>query len=75
MPKIETIYAFIATEKEPDDEGIVAMRIGGNWIPLVAADEERVDSLRPIAQNIAKITRKKITLAEFKVREDVEVIS
>ena len=74
MPKIKTIYAFIATEKDPDDEGIVAQFMGGMWMPLVGADKDRVNSLKPIAERIAKITKKKITLVQFKNREDLEVI-
>ena len=75
MPKINTIYAFIATEEGPDDEGVVAALISDVWIPLVGADKERVESLKPIAKKIGQVTKKKITLAKFKVREDLEVIS
>lgn len=75
MPKINSIYVFIAIDEEPDDEGVVAELIGNNWFPLIAADEARVKSLKPIAKRIAQRTKKKITLAKFKVREDLEVIS
>jgi len=75
MPKIEIIYAFIVIDREPDDEGIVGIRIGTAWMPLVGADEKRMESLRPIAQKIAKETGKKIIVAKFKFREDVEVIT
>jgi len=75
MPKIETIFAFIAIDKAPDDEGIVAMRVGIQWMPMVGADLKRMESLKPLALKIAKETGQKITLAKFKVREDVEVIA
>lgn len=74
MPKIEVIYAFIANDKEPDDEGLVGVRVGDTWMPLVGADVARVNSLRAIAQEIAKTTKKKITLAKFSTRTDMETI-
>ncbi len=73
MPKITELYAFIA-EEGPDDEGIVAMKIGDNWVPMVGADMDRIDSLKPIATKIANHYGKKITLAKFSTRTDVEVI-
>lgn len=75
MPKIQTIHVFIAIDKTPDDEGVVGMKVGNDWMPLVAADEARLKSLKPIAQKIATITKQKIILARFKVREDVETIN
>jgi len=75
MPKIKTIYAFISIDKDSEDEGVVAALMGGMWMPLVAADEDRVRSLKPIAQQIALATRKKIVLAKFSVREDIEEIT
>jgi len=74
MPKIEAMYAFISTEEGPNDEGVVAMRVGNTWMPLVGADMKRVDSLRPIAKQIAEATKKRIVLAKFTVREDMEEI-
>ena len=74
MPKIESIFAFIAVDREPDDEGIVAAYLNGSWMPLVGADPARVESLRPIAKQVAQTTGKKVTLARFKVREDLELI-
>lgn len=47
---------------------------GGVWLPLVGADEERVKSLRPVAERIARTTEKRVVLARFKEREDLEVI-
>lgn len=74
MPKIEAMYAFISVDKDPDDEGVVAAKIGATWMPLVGADQERVKSLRPIAKRIAQATKKKVILVKFHVREELEVI-
>jgi hypothetical protein len=73
MPKIETIYAFISTEEGPEDEGVVAVKVGDVWMPLVGADMKRVESLRPLAKEIAQTTGKRIVLAKFTVREDMEI--
>jgi len=80
MPRIEEMYAFIAEDTEPDDEGIIGMRTGPDddgryiWVPLVGADMARVDSLRPIALGIGRQSGKKIKLARFSNRQDLETI-
>ena len=62
-------------EEGKDDEGIVAFSgWGALMMPMVAADSKRVDSLKLMAQSIANLTRKRITLIKFSVREDVETI-
>lgn len=72
MPKIDRIYAFITTDKDSEDEGIVARRIGDFWMPLIGADEARVEIMRYLAKDIAKITGKPVVLAKFTNREDIE---
>lgn len=74
MPKIEHIWAFIAVDKSPDDEGVTGFYTSGVFMPMVAADEKRVESLSRIAQQIANASRQKITLARFSLREDLKVI-
>jgi len=72
LPKIEVIYAFISIDEGPDDEGIVAALVGDRWLPLVGADMDRVESLRPLAMGVACATEKRIVLARFGDREDLE---
>ena len=74
MPKIESIYVFIATDEDPEDEGVVAQLLGDTWFPLVAADQARVKFLRPLAKRIAEGTKKTVVLAKFSHREDLEEI-
>ena len=74
MPKITELFAFIA-EDGPEDEGIVAMTVGDMLMPMVGADMDRVESLRPIAENIARIYSQKIILAKFTIRTDLEEIT
>ncbi|GAJ01744.1 unnamed protein product, partial [marine sediment metagenome] len=63
--------AFVAEDLGPEDEGIVGMGTKAGWIPLVGADMARVESLKPIARNIATQTGKKIKLLHFTHREDL----
>ena len=71
MPRIEEMYAFVAEDSGPDDEGIVGMGTRAGWMPLVGADMARVESLKPIARNIAAQTGKKIKLLHFTHREEL----
>ncbi|GAI40123.1 unnamed protein product [marine sediment metagenome] len=80
MPRIEQMYAFIAEDTGPDDEGVIAIQTGPGddgrrlWLPLVGADMARVNSLRPIAQGIGCKTGQRVTLVHFSNRQDLEVI-
>ena len=50
---IEKLYAWIMVD-EDGDEAIPAMTLADNgWLPMIGADEARMESLRPIVQRIA----------------------
>lgn len=76
MPKIDELFAFIAEDASPDDEGIAAYWHAGMlaYMPLVGADRARVDALRKWAQEIATVTKKRMKLVRFSVREELEQI-
>lgn len=75
MPRIEELFAFIAENAGPDDEGVTAFRgPGGFWMPMVGADRARVDSLREIAVGLAKVSGQRIRLVRFTNRIEEEVI-
>ena len=74
MPRIKEIFAFVAEDSGPDDEGITAMPVGHFWMPMVGADMARVNSLRPVAAKIARRTRKPIKILRFTNRVELEVI-
>jgi len=71
VPRIEEMYAFVAEDSGPDDEGVVAMSVRDVMLPLVGADMARVESLRPIARNISAETGKRIKLLHFTHREEL----
>jgi hypothetical protein len=74
MPRIEQMFAFIC-EDQPNDEGVVGVPFDGNHIsPLVGADMERVESLKPFAQLVADKLGKKIKIVVFSKREEIGLI-
>ena len=50
------------------------MKMGAAWMPLVGADMARVESLRPIAEDIAKVTGKTVKLIVFETRKELEYL-
>jgi len=74
MPRIEQMFAFICEDRGPDDEGVVAAPFGNQVLPLVGADIERVESLKPIVQSVADKLRKKVKIVVFSKREEVGLI-
>jgi hypothetical protein len=72
LPKIEMMYAYIASDA--GSEGICGFHGPNGWMPMVGADMKRAESLRPMAEKIAKATGRTITLARFHLREHLEVI-
>jgi hypothetical protein len=50
------------------------LRVVADTGPLVAADRARVESLRGIAREIARLGGRPVKLVRFLVREDLEVI-
>lgn len=67
---IDKLYAFIGSDET--GEGLISMQLGNTHMPLVAADMERVESLRVYAQQVALISGKIIKLVEFSVRTELE---
>jgi len=72
--RIETIHAFIAPDPINGDEGVVAWMTPTDrmWMPLIAADPARLKELRPLAEEVARITGRKIKLVRFEARVEVE---
>ena len=70
--KIDTVYAFIANDDD-GSEGIPAFVAENNLVvPMIAADLDRVETLRPIAEEMAEMKGIIITLAKFDNRENLE---
>lgn len=73
MPKINKLYAFVAEDQGPEDEGIMAYMNPVNkvWVPLVGADLARLKSLKNAADAISENSGKPHRVLEFSVRTDI----
>lgn len=71
--KIDAVWLFVSRD-ENGNEGLLAAPLGETFMPLVAADPDRVESLRIIAQKMAQMTKKKVHLIKFSVKEEIETI-
>ncbi len=73
MPRIEHLFAFIAQDSGPDDEGLPAHfdPATGAWIPLVGADINRLHSIVSLARNVAELSGAPLKLVEFTVRREL----
>lgn len=69
---ITEMFAFVAID-EDGDEGLLGTKMGDSWYPLVGSNMARVELLKPIAKNIAKIVGEKVRLKKFKFVEESEV--
>jgi len=75
MTRIEHVYAFLGFDPVDQNEGVAATFVPGTgWLPLVAADEKRLNQITIIAEHIAAETGQAITLVKFSTREDIRVI-
>ena len=70
--RMDEVFLFVADNEE--GEGLIGQMIGDQWIPFVCADKTRLESLRPMAENIARASGKKIKLIKFTTRTELEVI-
>lgn len=70
MQKIKTVTAFVS--EDATGEGIMAfLRPDGIWIPMVAADEERMISLYPHAVEVAEKSGVDFKVLQFTNRNDI----
>lgn len=74
MPEIKFMYAFVSVDPEDENEGIIAEFFPHlhAWLPLVAADDARVEQFKPIAKRIAQRLAHPVRLVKFTTREVIE---
>jgi len=72
--RIDSMWVFISCDET--GEGVCAAPLmgPGSLIPMIAADEARLQSLLPIARAIAAQTNKTIKLVRFTTREEIQTI-
>lgn len=72
--RVERLYAFLA-EHGDGCEGIVGVMNAGAWVPLVGGDMDRMVSLWPLAEAVARETGLTLRLVEFSQRQEVDTIA
>lgn len=73
LPSIECLYAFVSVDAEDGNEGLVGAPFGGMPImPMIAADEKRLEQLIPVAEKLAKVWKMKIRLIKLSKREVIK---
>ena len=73
LSRIDCLWAFLSSDE--GGEGIIAAPFGEVTMPLLAADEARLTSLRPIARLVAMRIAKPVLLVRFSERTVLEEIS
>lgn len=71
---IDELYVFIGKDAT-GNEGIPAFHMRDMMMPMVCADQARVDALRGIAEQMAQETGIEIKLVRFTNREELETIA
>lgn len=67
---IQTITAFVAVD-DNGDEGVMGAMLGETFYPLVCADEERIASMFPLAEQIKQASGLAYRVVQFSGRIDV----
>lgn len=70
---VQEVWAYLVVHGD-GDEAIPAFHTGSGWMPMVAADRARLESLRPHAERTARASGKPVVLVRFDRRTDVETI-
>lgn len=65
------MFAFVAVDSDRQREVIVGMRDQDHWQPLVTADTDEVERLKPIARRLARDSGREITLVRFTKSEEL----
>jgi hypothetical protein len=73
--RITELWAWVSIDPVDNNEGIIATYLPvEGWMPLVGADRERIESLRPRALDTVKMTKQAVRLVRFRTREVLETI-
>lgn len=68
---ITKVTAFVAIDPKDGDEGVIGFLSDSGWMPLVCADEARIQQMLPIAEELKATSGKDYRIIQFSVREDV----
>lgn len=74
MSTLQELYAWMATS--PDGRnGIASLKVTDDvWLPLVTDRRDQADQYKPVAQHLASLTGKPVTLVRFGNPEVLDTI-
>jgi len=74
LPRIDNLWLVISVDE--GGEGVVAAPIqeGMLTVPLIAADEARLEGILKVARALSRMTGKRMKLVRFSTRHEVEDI-
>jgi hypothetical protein len=76
LPSIESVYLFVSVDAEDGNEGVVGAPYGGQMcLPMIAADEKRLEQLMTLAQQLSTAFNMKIRLIKLSHREVIKEIN
>jgi hypothetical protein len=66
MPfRIDRVYVFASVDDD-QEEGVCAFATtSGGWMPMIAADADRLEQLRPLAPAMARMSGRPVVLLRF----------
>jgi hypothetical protein len=73
--QVEEIYAFLATNPDTGEEGIIGGMIGPVWQPLLTFNKVHALEIRRTAIDIAKKIGWECKLVKFTTREEIEQLT
>lgn len=74
MKTIDSVWAAVAIDAVEQIEGMCAVKVGENWMPLLAADEDRLPFVREQAALIARESGQVVRIIRLTQREVIETI-
>lgn len=73
--KVDEIWAWVSVDPADKNEGVISFNSQVGPMPMVGADKDRMMSMRPLAEQIAKNSGIEVKLLRFTTRSEIETIS
>jgi hypothetical protein len=73
MGRIEHLWAALSIDEGGEGLCAAPMVRGTLTMPLIAADKQRLEQIRPFAKSLARVTERVVRIVKFGSREDVEI--
>jgi hypothetical protein len=71
LPQIDQLWLVVSVDANDANEGVCAAMVNGVMMPLIAADEKRLDQIKTLALAVKRKTGMKLKLIRFSQREEI----